>query len=57
MVWLDDTRTAAFHFGALTLLLADGDQLDPRKVAEDRLRAVVTSGVRTFIRAFGVGGR
>ncbi|MFD3523748.1 TetR/AcrR family transcriptional regulator [Streptomyces sp. NPDC058653] len=54
---IDDTRIAAFHFGALTLLLANDDQPDPRNVAEDRLRTVVASGVHTFIRAFGVPAR
>ncbi|GAA2595431.1 efflux system transcriptional repressor MexL [Winogradskya consettensis] len=50
---LDDSRTAAFHFGALTLLLANDDQPDPRNVDPDRLRRVVAGGVRTFVRAFG----
>ncbi|MEU4658607.1 TetR/AcrR family transcriptional regulator C-terminal domain-containing protein [Streptomyces sp. NPDC023723] len=54
---IDDARTAAFHFGALTLLLANDDQPDPRNVAEGRLRSVVASGVHTFIRAFGVHAR
>ncbi|MEU6200928.1 TetR/AcrR family transcriptional regulator [Streptomyces sp. NPDC047061] len=54
---IEDTRTAAFQFGALTLLLVEDDQLDPRNVAEDRLHRVVEAGVRTFIRAFGVSAR
>jgi TetR/AcrR family transcriptional repressor of mexJK operon len=51
---INDCRTAALHFGALTLLLANDDQPDPRSVDEDRLHDVIASGVHTFIRAFGV---
>jgi TetR/AcrR family transcriptional regulator, mexJK operon transcriptional repressor len=53
---IDDCRAAAFQFGALTLLLANDDQPDPKNVDEERLRHVVAAGVHTFIRAFGVQG-
>ncbi|MEU4241248.1 TetR/AcrR family transcriptional regulator C-terminal domain-containing protein [Actinoplanes sp. NPDC026619] len=50
---IDDCRTAAFQFGALTLLLANDDQPDPLNIVESRLRDVIAGGVHTFVRAFG----
>ncbi|MEU6742188.1 TetR/AcrR family transcriptional regulator [Streptosporangium sandarakinum] len=48
----DDPRTAAGHLAALTILLAYNDQPDPATADPERIRQIMTSGARAFIRAY-----
>ncbi|MEU6787722.1 helix-turn-helix domain-containing protein [Nonomuraea angiospora] len=48
----DDPRTAASHLAALTILLAYNDQPDPATADPERIRQIMISGARAFIRAY-----
>ncbi|GAA3466562.1 TetR/AcrR family transcriptional regulator [Nonomuraea roseola] len=48
----DDPCTAAGHLAALTILLAYNDQPDPATADPERIRHIMTSGARAFIRAY-----
>ncbi|NRQ33688.1 TetR/AcrR family transcriptional regulator [Nonomuraea sp. NN258] len=48
----DDPSMAAGHLAALTILLAYNDQPDPATADPERIRQIMTSGARAFIRAY-----
>lgn len=52
-----DSRLAATHLAALTLLLAYNEQPDPATADAQRLQQTMADGTRAFMRAYGAQAR